>query len=109
MTPATPGSEEARQAQDIRRVLDTIPTLAWSAHSDGAADFFNKRWLNYTGLSVEQACGWGWVVAVHPDDLKELSDYWQSVLASREPGEIEARLRRFDGVVSFPCGSVLRR
>jgi formate hydrogenlyase transcriptional activator len=98
MTSEGRGSDEARHAQDVRRVFDTIPTLAWSAGSDGSADFFNRRWLDYTGLSVEQACGWGWAVAVHPDDLKGLSDYWRSVLASREPGEIEARLRRFDGV-----------
>ena len=91
-------SEEARQAQDIRRVFDTIPTLAWSARSDGAADFFNWRWHDYTGLSIEQAREWGWTVALHPDDRNGLADYWRSVLASREAGEIEARLRRFDGV-----------
>src|SRR5216683_4535074 len=90
--------EDARQAQDIRRVFDAIPTLAWSARSDGAADFFNQRWLDYTGLSVEQARDWGWMVALHPDDLNGLVDYWRSILASHEPGEIEARLRRFDGV-----------
>src|SRR5216684_4113521 len=90
--------EDARQAQDIRRVVDAIPTLAWSARPDGAADFFNQRWLDYTGLSVEQAREWGWTAAVHPDDLNGLVDYWRSVLASGEPGEIEGRLRRFDGV-----------
>jgi formate hydrogenlyase transcriptional activator len=79
-------------------VFDAIPTLAWSARSDGSADFFNRRWLDFTGLSVEQARDWGWTVALHPDDLKGLVDYWRSVLASREPGEIEGRLRRFDGV-----------
>src|SRR5207302_4333430 len=73
-------------------------TLAWSARSDGSADFFNQRWLDYTGLSTEQARDWGWTVALHPDDLNRLVDYWQSVLASGEPGEIEGRLRRFDGV-----------
>src|SRR6202165_1771664 len=98
MTSAGHGPDDARQAQDIRRVFDTIPTRAWSARSDGSADFFNKRWLDYTGLSVEQARDWGWTVALHPDDLKGLLDYWRSVLASREPGEIEGRLRRFDGV-----------
>src|SRR6202035_3986401 len=72
--------------------------LAWSARSDGSAEFFNRRWLDYTGFSVEQARDWGWTVALHPDDLKGLVDYWRSVLASREPGEIEGRLRRFDGV-----------
>src|ERR1700687_315966 len=92
------GFEQARQAQDVRLVIDTIPTLAWSARSDGSADFFNQRWLDYTGLSDEQAREWGWTVALHPDDLNGLVDYWRSVLASGEPGEIEGRLRRFDGV-----------
>ena len=91
-------SEHARQEQAARLLVDTIPTLAWSARSDGSADFFNQRWLDYTGLSAEQACDWGWTVAVHPDDLNALVDYWRSVLASGEPGEIEGRLRQFDGV-----------
>jgi formate hydrogenlyase transcriptional activator len=92
------GSEQVRQAQDFRLVVNSIPTLAWSAHSDGSADFFNQRWLDYTGLSAEQARDWGWTVALHSDDLKGLVKYWRSVLASGESGEIEARLRRSDGV-----------
>jgi formate hydrogenlyase transcriptional activator len=92
------GFEEARCWQDVRLVVDTIPTLAWSARSDGSADFFNQRWLDYTGLSAEQARDWGWTVAVHPDDLTGLVDYWRSVLAAGETGEMEGRLRRFDGV-----------
>src|SRR6202041_4112942 len=91
-------SEQARQAQDARLVIDTIPALAWSARSNGSADFFNQRWLDYTGLSVEQARDWGWTAALHPDDLKTLVDYWKSVLASGQPGEIEGRLGRFDGM-----------
>ena len=90
-------SEQARQEQAARLLVDTIPTLAWSARSDGSVDFFNQRWLDYTGLSAEQARDWGWTVAVHPDDLNALVDYWRSVLASGEPGEIEGRLRQFDG------------
>src|SRR3989442_9340361 len=91
-------SEQALPAQDVRLVVDTIPTLAWSARSDGSVDFFNQRWLDYTGLSAEQARDWGWTVALHWDDLNGLVDYWRSVLASGEPGEMEGRLRRFDGV-----------
>src|SRR5258708_8566718 len=91
-------SEQGRQAQDVRLEVDTIPTLAWSARSDGSADFFNQRWLDYTGLSVEQARDWGWTVALHPDDLNGLVDYWRSVLAFVELGDIEAPLRRFDGL-----------
>jgi len=98
MTTAEHSSQQDHQTQDVRLVVDTIPTLAWSARSDGSADFFNQRWLDYTGLSPEQARDWGWTVALHSDDLNGLVDYWRSVLASGESGEIEGRLRRFDGV-----------
>jgi formate hydrogenlyase transcriptional activator len=92
------GFEQTRRAHDVRLVIDAIPALAWSAGADGAADFFNQCWLEYTGLSVAEARERGWTAALHADDLKGLVEYWRSVLASGEPGEIEARLRRFDGV-----------
>ena len=98
MASAGRGSENSSQAQDSRLIVDAIPTLAWSARSDGTADFFNQRWLEYTGLSAEQARDWGWTVALHSDDLNGLVNYWRSVLASDVPGEIEGRLRRSDGV-----------
>src|SRR5258708_20085719 len=101
MASAAHSSEQAREAQDVRLVVDAIPTLAWSARSDGSADFFNQRWLDYTGLSAEQAHDWGWTVPLHPDDLNGLVDYWRSVLPSVEPGEIEASLPLSDGV--FRC------
>src|SRR3989441_628427 len=82
----------------LRTIIDTIPTLAWSACPDGSAEFFNRRWLDYCGLSSEEASGWGWTSAVHADDRDRLADYWRSILTSGESGEIEARLRRFDGV-----------
>jgi PAS domain-containing protein len=63
------GFEEPGDVPDIPLVVDTIPILAWSAGPDGSADFFDQRWLDYTGLSANQALGWGWEVAIHPDDL----------------------------------------
>ena len=86
-----------QHTENARRVLDTIPTLAWSARADGSAVFFNQRWLDYTGLSTEQARDWGWVVALHPDESNRLLEFWRSVIASGEQGEIEGQLRRFDG------------
>ena len=86
-----------QQTENARRVLDTIPTLAWSARSDGSAVFFNQRWLDYTGLTTEQARDWGWVVALDPDESNRLLEFWRSVIASGEQGEIEGHLRRFDG------------
>jgi formate hydrogenlyase transcriptional activator len=80
-----------------RTIIDTIPALAWSARPDGSAEFFNRRWLDYAGLSAEAASDWGWTVALHPEDRGGLMDYWRHLLASGEAGEIEARLRRYDG------------
>src|SRR5216683_5116386 len=93
MTSAGQSTEQARQAQDV----DAIPTLAWSAHPDGSAEFLNRRWLDYTGLSAGEAADWGWTVALHPEDRARLMDSWRHLLASGEAGEIEARLCRYDG------------
>jgi PAS domain S-box-containing protein len=82
---------------NLSLIINSILALAWSARADGSADFFNQHYLDFVGLSAEQARGWGWTVAVHPDDLDGLAGTWQSILASGEAGEAEARLRRFDG------------
>jgi PAS domain S-box-containing protein len=91
------GFEEPGDVQDIRLVVDTIPTLAWSAAPDGSAEFFNQRWLDYTGLSAEQALGSGWQVAIHPDDLPRILKIFREALNSVKPYEVEGRFRRFDG------------
>jgi PAS domain S-box-containing protein len=84
-------------ADQLRGFLDSIPTLAWSAASDGTAESFNQRWLDYTGLSAVAALGWGWKEAIHPDDLPRLLNAFQQARASGQPFEFEGRLRRFDG------------
>jgi PAS domain S-box-containing protein len=91
------GFEEAGDEQDIRLVVDTIPTLAWSAGPDGSADFFNQRWLDYTGLSAKLALGSGWEVAIHPEDLPRILETFREALNSVKPYEVEGRFRRFDG------------
>ena len=91
------GFEEPGDVQDIRLVVDTIPTLAWSAGPDGSAEFFNQRWLDYTGLSAKQALGSGWEVAIHPDDLPRILETFREALNSVKPFEVEGRFRRFDG------------
>src|SRR6266481_2053542 len=88
-----------RRGEDyLRLTIDTIPVLAWCTRPDGSNEFLNQRWLDYTGLTIEEARGWGWKVAIHPDDLPQLLDVWQGLLVSGKSGELEARLRRADGV-----------
>jgi formate hydrogenlyase transcriptional activator len=81
----------------LRHLLDTLPILAWCHLPDGSNAFCNQRWHDYTGLSPEEAHGWGWHVTIHPDDLGRVMDMWHTLLAAGQPGEIEARLRRVDG------------
>src|SRR5262250_1720149 len=83
--------------RNLRLIINTMPTLAWSAAPDGSVDFLNQRWLDYTGFSPEQGLGWGWTSAIHPRDLNRLADYWRSIMHTGEAGEIETRFRRFDG------------
>src|ERR1700680_2301687 len=93
MASAGQSTEQPRQAHDV----DAIPALAWSARPDGSAEFLNRRWLDYTGLSAEEASDWGWAAALHTEDRDRLMDFWRHLLDSGEAGEIEARLRRHDG------------
>ena len=78
-------------------MIDEIPALAWSCLPDGSGEFLNKQWLDFTGLSTESAPGLHWESVVHPDDLENLMNAWRHHLATAEPIEVEARLRRFDG------------
>src|ERR1044072_376059 len=91
--------EEIQQSESkLRQVIDTIPALAWCNLPDGPNEFLNKGWHEYTGLSEEESHGWGWQVSFHPDDLPPLMEKWTKMLVSGVPDEIEARLRRHDGV-----------
>jgi len=90
--------EDLRESKDrLRLVIDTLPALVWSKLPDGSADFLNHRFREYTGLSVEEGLGWGWMTnAFHPEDRAE--EEWRAAFAAGEPFEKEARLRRSDGV-----------
>ncbi len=86
-----------RNERNLQLTIDTIPALVWTAQTDGSAIFFNRHYLDYIGFTPDQAMGWGWTAAVHEDDLSGLQKAWASIQASDQPGEAEARLRRFDG------------
>src|SRR5258708_22809152 len=78
-------------------MLDYLPVLSWRGLPDGSKDFFNRRWHEFTGLSPKEAHGSGWHVTIHPEDMPAVARKWQEVVTSGRGGEIEARLRRFDG------------
>src|SRR6267378_2007787 len=81
----------------LRLVINTIPAHVWSARPDGSVDFVNRRWLETTGLTMEDALGWDWGSVIHPDDLARYVDGWHASLAAGKPMEIEARVRQAKG------------
>jgi formate hydrogenlyase transcriptional activator len=86
-----------QQAARLQTVIDTVPSFLWTSFPDGSKEYLNKRWYEYTGLSLEQGKGWGWKVVVHPDDLDQLVREWRALLDAPKPGELETRIRRYDG------------
>jgi len=91
-------TDQARAKAELRAIINTIPTLAWSANPDGSCDFLNQQWLDFTGLTAEQALGFGWSVVIHRDDASRLLEYWQTALAEGTHVDVEARMRRSDGI-----------
>jgi formate hydrogenlyase transcriptional activator len=87
----------AREAARLQALIDTVPSFLWTSFPDGSKEFLNKRWYEYTGLTQEQGKGWGWKVVVHPDDLDRLVREWLALLNDPKPGELETRIRRYDG------------
>ena len=99
MDPTSRSPDEIQKSEaKLRQVVDTIPALVWSNLADGPNDFSNQRWQDYTGISSEDARGWGWQAAVHPEDLPKLMETWQEMVVAGKAGEFETRLRRHDGV-----------
>jgi hypothetical protein len=90
-------SKIKKSEASLRLIIDTIPTLAWSTEPDGSVEFVNRRWSNYTGLTIEQARGSGWLAAIHPEDIGWLSEQRRITMAAGKPFELEARMRRYDG------------
>ncbi len=92
-------AEEAarRSERELRDVVNAVPAFVWSMLPDGALDFVNERWLEFTGLSLQHALGWNWEAAVHPDDRSKAVAEWRAVLKNGRSSEGEMRVRRADG------------
>jgi PAS domain S-box-containing protein len=82
------------QEKHLRDVVETIPAMTFTALSDGSCTFVNKRWTEYTELSVEQSSGVGWQRAIHAEDLAGNAEKWRNSIASGQLFEDEVRFRR---------------
>ena len=92
------GNSNSEGSGLLRRIIDTIPALAWCARPDGSIEFLNRQWLDYTGLSPDEASDFGYQAAFHPDDRANGRAKCQALFSGNGPAESEIRLRRYDGI-----------
>jgi two-component system cell cycle sensor histidine kinase/response regulator CckA len=93
----------------FRNMADTAPVMIWVTGPDKLCTFFNRRWLDFTGRTMEQEIGYGWVEGVHPDDVEACSATYSSAFDTRRNFQMEQRLRRADGEYrSLLCTGVPR-
>ncbi|PZM81203.1 MAG: hypothetical protein DKT66_18445 [Candidatus Melainabacteria bacterium] len=91
--------DEIRESElRFRMLADAIPQIVWSADASGNFTFFNHRWTEFTGLSVEQSLNDAWTLLIHPDDLPIYLSEWNKALSSGDSYEVEFRLKRAIGV-----------
>lgn len=81
----------------FRTMADHAPVLLWMAGTDGLCNFFNQRWLEFTGKTLEEQVGSGWASAVHPEDFQGCMSTYLDAFVARQPFSMEYRLRRSDG------------
>lgn len=81
----------------FQSITNLVPDLLWTSEPDGLTSWYNQRWLEYTGQTLDQAMGWGWVEAIHPDDQKGSSRRYADAVAAGRPLQQEHRIRRHDG------------
>jgi len=81
----------------FRTLAEAVPEIMWTADPDGADDYFNRKWFDYTGMTIEQSRGTGWTAIVHPDDMAPCLERWENARRTGEAYDVEYRLRGKDG------------
>jgi diguanylate cyclase (GGDEF)-like protein/PAS domain S-box-containing protein len=81
----------------FQTMAEVNPDIIWTATPDGATDFCNRKWLDYSGLTAEQSSGAGWTASVHPDDLNDCSLKWEDARRAGQAYDAEYRFRGKDG------------
>jgi PAS domain S-box-containing protein len=100
-------TQAQQHATEFEFLAESIPEVLWTAQADGAVTYFNQRWMQYTGQSLEQALSWGWERIIHPEDLALCLERWTTALRTGNKYEVEYRFRRHDGAYRWFIGRAL--
>ena len=89
-----------RSERELSDVVNTVPAHVWSTSPEGDVDFVNDRWLQFTGLALNEALGWKWEAVLHPDDRTRVVADWRTAIRNGQAMETEARIRRAQTIPS---------
>jgi PAS domain S-box-containing protein len=92
---------------EFRQLVEAMPQIIWITRPDGWHTHFNRRWMDFTGRTLEESLGHGWNPAFHPEDRPRAAALWEQATTTGEPYEIEYRLRRADGTYHWMLGRAL--
>jgi PAS domain S-box-containing protein len=103
--PKTPELRPQAREEQLKILADAIPQIVWTANPDGALDYYNQKWFDYTGLTLEETKGWGWEPVIHPDDLRNCLDKWNEAVRTGNDYQVEYRfMRASDGEYRWHLG-----
>jgi PAS domain S-box-containing protein len=83
--------------QLLTTMVDFVPQIVWMGTPEGANTYCNKRWVDYTGLTLEESAGDAWNAHFHPDDRQKAWEAWSEAIRTGEAYEVESRIRASDG------------
>jgi PAS domain S-box-containing protein len=90
--------EALRESEtSLRTLTESMPQLVWMCRNDGWNIYFNQRWVDYTGLTLDESYGHGWNKPFHPDDQQRAWNAWQQATRTGGRYDLECRLRQADG------------
>jgi PAS domain S-box-containing protein len=104
------GAEESIRTSEIqlKTLAESIPQIVWTSTPDGNLDYYNQRWFDYTGMTLEQTKGWGWEPVLHPDDLQNCVARWSHAVKTGETYQVEYRFKRAsDGEYRWHLGRAM--
>lgn len=98
------GAALKQREDQLRLITETIPQQVWTATPDGQVDYYNQRWCEFTGKTLEQLKNDGWAEIVHPDDLEQVGQRWAASIQNGSEYQAEARLRAANGEYRWILG-----
>lgn len=90
-----------RSEREFRELAESMPQIVWATTAEGLNIYFNQQWVDYTGRTLEESYGEGWITPFHPDDRQRAWDAWERATQHRDTYSLECRLRRADGVYQW--------